>query len=199
MVTSTLRSVLPLALLSVLALPGCPNNDPPGVYSIADWRLGCDSVMTGCTPALARAVTGFNGEMGNTVSCSVTERGADRVVSFRTGSLTEGVAYSISLTSATVPRAGGLSRDGQITVVEGANTYRGLAGSATPTALQPCQLRVMFGTDAATGSTLLEAELLCDHLPNNTDPSSLRGISAGAGSSEPATLNFFDCRGLTHE
>lgn len=199
MATSMLRSVLPLALLSVVALSGCPNNDPPGVYSIADWNLRCDSVMTGCTPGLRRAVTGFNGEMSNTVSCSVTERGSDRIVTFRTGSVTDGIGYAVALQTATVPRTGGYARDGQVTIVEGANTYVGVAGSSAPTMLQPCQLMITFGTDTATGSTLLEAEMLCDHLANQTDPAMLRGLAAGAGSSAPAMLNFFDCRGLTHD
>ena len=195
-----LRQILPLALLCVVALSGCPSAAPPNVYAIADWHVRCDSVMFACTPPLARQVTGFNGVDGNSVTCSVMETASNRVVNLRAGSSTGGVRYSIQLTNASIPRAGGFAASGcSVTVEEGANTYRGGCGSLAPTVAQPCQVNVTFGTDVESGSTILHAEVLCDHLANSTDPSQLRSVFAGAGSLEPGSLDLFDCRGLSRD
>lgn len=196
-----LRQILPLALLCVVALSGCPNNTAPEVYSIADWQVRCDSEMLSCTPAPPRQVTGFNGgAAGNSVSCSVMEGATDRVVTARTGSSAGGVRYSISLTNARVPRGGGFAATGcSVRVEEGANTYSGSCGALAPSATQPCQVQITFGTDAMTGSTILNAEVLCDHLPNIAAPTQLRSVFASAGSAEPGLLQFFDCRGLSRD
>lgn len=195
-----LRQILPLALLCVAALPGCPNNTAPEVYSIADWHLRCDTEMAACTPPPPRQVTGFNGMNGNSVSCTVMESATDRVVNLRTGSSAGGVRYSISLTNARVPRGGGFAASGcSVRVEDGANTYSGSCGALAPVATQPCQVQITFGTDMMSGSTVLNAEVLCDHLPNIAAPTQLRSVFAGAGSAEPGLLQFFDCRGLSRD
>lgn len=192
-----LRPILPLALLSVVALSGCPNNTVPDVYSIADWHVRCATGMS-CTPPEPRMVTGFNGMTGNTVTCTVTETATDRLVSFTTGSAAGGTRYSVALSGARVPRSGGFPGTGcQVTVTEGANTYRGLCGSVAPTTSQPCQVQLSFDVDMPTGSPRVTAEILCDFLPNSADPTSLRSVHRGAGSPDPGHFEFFDCRGLS--
>lgn len=194
-----LRQILPLAVLCVVALSGCPTNAAPSVFAIADWHVRCDSLMLACTPPPARMVTGYNGVDGNSVSCDVRETAANRVVNFRVGSSTGGTRYSLSLVNATFPRTGGFASTGcTVTVEEGANTYRGACGSSAPSTLQPCQVQVTFGTDMESGSTVLHADVECDHLANSTDPTQMRSVYAGAGSMEPGSFDLFDCRGLSH-
>lgn len=195
-----LRQILPLALLCVAALSGCPNAATPSPYAIADWHVRCDSLMLACTPPPARMVTGYNGMDGNAVSCDVRETATNRVVNFRVGSSAGGTRYSLSLTNATIARSGGFASTGcSVTVEEGANTYRAACGSSAPTPAIPCQVQVTFGPDdTMSGSTVLHAEVLCDHLANATDPTQMRSVYAGAGSMEPGSFELFDCRGLSH-
>lgn len=169
----------------------------PATYAIADWQVRCDSAMLGCTPGPSRLVTGLDGEMGNVVSCIVTESATERQVDFVVGSEVGGVSFSLGL-QAVVPRAGGSPGAGCVADLdEGGTALSGVCGGAAPSTSQPCQVTLAFDADPLTGSPRLTAELLCDHLPLTSDPTVLRSVFQGAGSTSPAHIELFDCVGLS--
>jgi hypothetical protein len=193
-----LRALLPLTVLSALALTGCPSQPPPATYAIADWQVRCDSAMLACTPGPSRLVTGTSGVDGNSVSCSVVESATTRRVNFRVGSSVGGIDYAIGVAMANVPRSGGSPSTGcTVTVEDDANTYVGACGATAPSDTQPCQVTMDFDVDPSTGSPRVTAEILCDHLVNQADPTIRRSIFMGAGSPNPAHIEIFDCRGLS--
>lgn len=179
---------------------GAPNDAGPtptdsaaaGVYAIADWQVAC--LPASCTPSPRREVTGFHGERGTRAICYVTESSTTRTVNFEAGVFGGSEDFRFTATDLVVPRAGGYATAGAVTVQDGSLIVGGLAhGSGTPTG---CVVMVSFGTDTATGSPLLEAEVLCEAVESIDDPPVTRRVSASAGSTSPAMINFFDCRGL---
>ncbi len=193
------RPVLFLSLVAGLLAAGC-GNEVRAPYADASWAVRCDSEMGMCSPPPARSVFGEN-VAGNTVSCQVIESADARIVSVSVGGLAGSERYQVQITTARVPRGGGAAAGGSCSVVvtEGSNRFVGRCGSSPPSVEQPCQVMVEFDYNEDVMTPTANVRILCDHLPNETSDTVLRGLGAPTASAQPAELLFYFCNGLTQD
>jgi hypothetical protein len=155
----------------------------------------CDST------GVERDIYGFNGDMGQHFSCTITEHGATRAVNFSvTAEEANGQHLGVSLTGAVVPAGGGaLTGTAQFTWTDG-NQYGGNAGAGAPSATQPCQVSgITFLTDTDTGLPRMDVNVACilaSSIPAATPPviaSVTRPGNMGADATSPMTIHFYSC------
>ena len=174
---------------------------PNPTYVIADWQVGCDSVMGACEMPPARSLTGQSTpDAGLTVSCSVVQRDDTRTVTIE-GSERADERYGIEVSGARLPRGGGFATGAtcRVVVTEGANRFVGACGAAEPSAEQPCQVQVDFDYDDVVMTPTASVRVRCDHLPNEASSEVLRSLTAPTSSPVPAELVFYFCAGLTRD
>jgi len=190
--------------IACVSIAGCGDPNAGALFADIQYGTECD-VTRGCEPAPNRDICGINqsdpcAEVGGqaTLSCSVVETADTRMVTF---SASQGGPFSLSVMQMIVPLAGGSAGGGScnVRVVDGANTYTGVCGSSTPTALQPCQIsNVRFYDDM--GNPTLEGDIFCQMLPNRTSPLlqlelHAKGSDAMATVS-PGSFRLANCDGL---
>jgi hypothetical protein len=194
-------SLLALTVVAVAALTSC-NSTPARVYADIIYQVRClhadGTPVMGCTEPAPRSILGYAGA-GLSLSCSIRTSGTSRVVNFSaTQTLADGTRTGVSLQGATVATAGGTpSGQSSFTFFDG-NRYDAVAGSAPPSAAQPCQISsITFNTDSMTGGPRMDVNVLCRDASSNpaTSPETLRGVSSQMDPSMPFTIHMYDCPG----
>lgn len=199
---SFLVSSAVVSLAAFSALAGCNNQNASRPYIDVAWKLRCPPAMTdgcaaGCTEGVDRTINGYEDDPGVSISCSVTENATDRFISFTV----RNSAQSLQFRNVQVPRTTTSAISGEVILIDGSgsgNEFRGAAGSASPSAAQPCQISAMeFSTDPDTGDSRMRGQVLCDVMRAPADSTLCRGLSAaGATTAVPAQFDIYACRGL---
>ena len=195
---SFLVSSAVVSLAAFSALAGCNNQTASRPYIDVAWKLRCPAPMTagcsaGCTEGQDRTINGYEGDPGVSISCSVTETATDRFISFTV----RNTQQSLQFRNVQVPRTTTSAIGGEVILVD-TNEFRGAAGSAAPSAAQPCQVSAMeFSTDPETGDSRMRGQVLCETMRAPADSMLCRGMSAaGAITPVPAVFDIYACRGL---
>ena len=200
-------SLASIALLSLLGIAGCGDEEP--IEPLADFRytLGCGS-RTGCF-SKDRDINGFNNEQGVLVSCTAGSGSAGSTLSFRLSALDPidmRTRFSFSVANVIYDEATGspVGTSGLVTVAEGANTYTGTISANPPSAAAPCQLRSIAKTMDDVGNPQIEGDILCGTVASNLAigltqsgvPTEKRDIHDPASVSTAAHFRIVLCSGL---
>ncbi|HJL20010.1 MAG TPA: hypothetical protein RMH99_30375 [Sandaracinaceae bacterium LLY-WYZ-13_1] len=202
-----MRRTLPFAFALVSFVAGCGDPDAGKLFVDIQYATRCDETL-GCGGTEERDICGINqgdpcieGTPEVLASCSVSESESNRTVSF---SAQQGADFSIAVSGAIFPFAGGSASGGSctVTVVDGPNTYSGACGSSEPSEAQPCQISsVMFYDDM--GNPTVEGSILCKNLSNRANPDLQIEVSTlGSGpdaANTPAGFRLANCTGLEVE
>lgn len=189
-------SIVVSLALGALVPAGCGSSGAGNVFVTADWQLRCPSTLVGCVMPPRRGVDGQSGMGGVSASCTVTTRGDLRNLNF---SMSQSATDRTSRVSGeiTVATGGGSAQTGTITVNED-NDYRGSAGAAAPTDLQPCQVSgIEFVQEEETGQWITSGNILCRGMFPRADPSIVRDLTA-AGADSAMHFEIYNCRGLSN-
>jgi hypothetical protein len=156
-------------------LLGCTQDDPEALFIDLAYQVRCVDCDPRANDDPARAIHNVDGEEGLTLTCSVIERGGERLVSFaieHTDSETNSVDYSLSVDQASLD-----SKDPgsgcRVRAKEGSNTYEGLCTGDDPSDETPCSL-----TDLKQSGNGVTGSLHCVHIPNKAQPELTRHIAA---------------------
>jgi len=198
-----MRRSLVLAVLT-LGMLGCGDPNAGALFADIQYGTDCDETR-GCTPEPNRDICGINGgdpcaEVGGTavLSCTVTEADGVRTLTF---SASQGTGFSMSVRQAQIPVGGGSAGGGGCTVrvVDGANTFQGACGSATPSEAQPCQISNVRWYDDA-GNPTVEGNIFCQSLQNQANPSVRIEVHAKGSDAtsvmSPGSFRLANCDGL---
>lgn len=199
-------SLASIALLSLLGIAGCGDEEP--IEPLADFRytLGCGS-RTGCF-SKSRDINGFNNEEGVIVSCTAGSGSAGSTLSFRLSALDPidmRTRFSFSVANVIYDAAGSpVGTSGLVTVAEGANSYTGTISAAPPSATAPCQLRNIAKTMDDVGNPQIEGDILCGTVAGNNAigltqsgvPTEKRDIHDPLSASTAAHFRIVLCGGL---
>ncbi len=193
-----------MVLSAALALfAGCNNTTPPRLYATMSWKMRCPDAADiamgcsmGCTEGQDRLIDNFAGVEGVSITCNVTETASSRILNFRLGN---SAGQSVTFQNVEVPHDGGPALRGTVRFRED-NDYTGAAGSATPTATQPCQItNVAFSREATSGDPTITGEVFCDMMKADADMRICRGLSREGGvgtATVPAEFTIYGCPGL---
>jgi hypothetical protein len=160
--------------LCLVLLAACGDPNAGALFADIQYRARCEETPH-CGAYVDRDVCGYNrSDACETdapeaqLSCSIIEGEGTRTLSF---SASQGGGFSLAVTGAVIPEAGGVAMGAgcSVSVVEGANSYRGDCGSSVPSEAQPCQItNVEFYDDE--GNPTVEGEIFCQYLPNISMP-----------------------------
>ena len=201
--STMLASFLLLSAVLALALGACNNTTAPRLYGQMSWKMRCPNPSTapsdcsmGCTEGMDRFIDSFTGEMGTSITCSVTETADQRILNFRMQHVN---GYAVQFQNVAVPLNGGSALTGTVRFRED-NEYSGLAGGVAPSPTQPCQIsNVEFFREETSGDPTIRGSVLCQTMRSDANRMLCRGLSAtgGAGTvSSPAEFVIFGCPGL---
>jgi hypothetical protein len=180
--------VLAIAAASALA---CTEEDPPPLYVDVDYQVRCIDCEPRAADDAARDIRAIDGELGFSVECSVTERGGDRLLTFRaiyTDAERASRSYGISLVQANV-EGGDPGGSCLVVVTEGSNTYEGDCSADEPDEESPCQVELEAEDGIVVGS------ILCEGVPNKNSSMSTRHV-VDPNSEDPAKFEVHGCRNL---
>src|SRR5690606_31964783 len=123
-----------------------PNAGAGPLFADIQYATRCEATL-GCAGVIDHDICGFDGaehcvdgEPSPSLSCTVIEGDATRLIGF---SAQQGEGASIAVTDLAVTVTGGSPSPGgacRVTVQEGASTYSGSCGAAAPSEAQPCQI-----------------------------------------------------------
>jgi hypothetical protein len=179
-----MRRLLASCLVAVPALIACSNQDPAPMFVEVSYQVRCIN----CSPRAAddspHAVTALDGENGFHVSCDIEQPAKDRLISF---SVQNG-NYAIKILQAALDKPSP-GTNCSVVVIEGSNTYRGACTDGSPTADEPCQVKLGVSHGNVTGT------LLCENIPNDSDATVMRHV-VKPGTDQPTAIEVDGCSGL---
>ncbi|MEM6962900.1 MAG: hypothetical protein AAF550_14330 [Myxococcota bacterium] len=186
-------SVCALATLGSygVILSGC-GEDSATPFVSASWRIRCPEDTFGCAlDGDDREIEAFDGELGSTVRCSVTELASvdERSLEFFVSA--DDGDYALALSDARTGKTGGAvtNQSCSVSVVEGPNRYTGSCTGSEPIGVErPCRVDgISFDPSNADGPTV-RVSILCRQMPNSASSSEqlLRDMTASGDASEAA-------------
>lgn len=167
-----LRTSFAFASLALIA--GCGDPNAGKLFADIQYRARCEETPH-CGALPDRDICGYSASdpcamdaPEATLSCSVVEGDGMRTISF---TAQQGTGFSIRVQGLQVQDGStvGMGAGCEVTVVEGANQYRGECGSSVPSAAQPCQINNLEFFDDE-GNPSFGGDIFCQYLPNLSNP-----------------------------
>lgn len=196
------RFLVCAAALLASSAASCSTSGPAEVFADLQWRVRCE-IMRMCTGYPDRSILGFDGDDGQRISCNVIETADSRTLTFNVSGSTATSSYSLGVTAAVIPRAGGGAGGSgcSVTVREDATTFTGRCGASPPNDAQPCQINnVRFMVDAE-GRSLITGNLYCENISPSAAMTIDREVTAAGDTPDarttPMAFNLYDCRGYS--
>lgn len=218
-----------LSTVALGMLASCGDPDAGALFADIQYVTRCEETG-GCPGARARDICGIH--LGDPclatdpepqLSCTILEAadGSTRTLSF---SATRESGIGISVSQAVIASTGGAASGAacRVTVDDGANTYVGACGSATPSPAQPCRLDGVTFANDLEGNPTVQGNLFCQFLENDaqaslrievtalpiasgpgfssdTPPTSNCGAGSAIPACSPARFSLVNCSGLEIE
>jgi len=200
-----------LSLLVVACVPtlaSCGDDTQP-MFMILNYQVSCRNVG-GCSGIPARQIETLNGELGHSISCTVTRTGDQVLFSMSVDHSSSDPLedYAFAIRNAVTSSAGGPASSAQITVREGMSTYMGTAGGSPPSDTcsgdpptgcpTPCRLFDISFETTANGPAIL-GSIQCEGLPLTADSMVAREVHFPTAADMPADFLVENCEGLGDE
>ena len=176
-------------LLLGFGLVSCTSDTTPTVYVGLSYQIRCLDCQPRALDDVARNVKAVDEEAGHRLACRVEDRDGTKRVTFSLAhdSSDETKNYSLRVNNGNL--TGGTDDPCELTIVEGANTYKGGCSSEEPNADRPCQ--VSFELDRS----VLRGSLYCNNIGNEATANVTRYVVAPL-SREPVKFEIYGCTGL---
>ena len=187
-----MRHLIFITLVALL-VPACVSEDAGPIYLETEYQVRCVRCEPRAPDNPIRKIEYLSGENGFDITCQVTERGGNKVVTMEadfSDAEAESRNYSLRLRLVSLDKSDP-GPDCQVTVREGSNTYEGGCTAGEPDEEHPCKISLSRdGDDAIAGS------IMCEEISNKANKGTKRHVVAPLSTDEAAEFKIYNCTDL---